>query len=122
MKDIILFHMYVSTNSDIEEDKDSSSDDISSRCNYHNPDQKWESSRELLCEIQSDNFCFVYTGVVRSSNAMTTIDQNFLDFMIHLHSVALMVLGVGLSASSKLVLISNCVIISVSSFYTLMNL
>ena len=55
--------MYVSTNSDIEEDKDSSSDDISSRCNYHDPDQKWESFRELLCEIQSDNFCFVYTGV-----------------------------------------------------------
>jgi len=74
--------LYESTNPDNEEGIDSPFDDISSSCNYYDPDQfsdmtknvnnacsyfhlncrglsaDWESFQELLCELQPDNFCF----------------------------------------------------------------
>ena len=76
--------LYDSTN---PENIDSPFDGISSSCNYYNPDQfsdmtknsnnacsyfhlncrglsaNWESFRELMCELQRDNFCFDYIGI-----------------------------------------------------------
>ena len=98
--------LYESINPENEKGRDSSFDGISSSCNYYDPDQfsdmakngnnacsyfhlncrgllvNWESSRELMCELQRDNFCFDYIGI---SEVYKCDDDPRLNFWISLY-------------------------------------
>jgi len=127
--------LYESTNPENEKGIDSPFDDIPASCNYYDPEQfsgmtkntnnacnyfhlkcrglaaNWESFRELLCELQRDNFCFDYIEI---SEVYKCDDDPRLK-LPGFHDIQTKRRSGGFSGGdgllSKIVLISKCVMI-----------